>query len=148
MNIAFFLIPKSETIYMNTESSVRQTLERMEHHSYSAIPLVNAAGHYAGTITEGDLLWFLKQRHFPNVFDLEDYPIKNVPRSFVNTSVSVYADINELLSLVINQNFVPITDDQGVFIGIVTRKTILEYLIDLKTNYHSSASSNSKAAPN
>ena len=60
MNIAFFLTPKSEIIYATTDSTMRQVLEKMEHHTYSAIPLIEKDGRYVGTITEGDLLWKLK----------------------------------------------------------------------------------------
>lgn len=61
MNIAFFLTPKSELVYININSTMRQALEKLEHHRYTAIPLVNDKGEYAGTLTEGDLLWKLKK---------------------------------------------------------------------------------------
>lgn len=127
MNIAFFLKPKIETIYIDNKSSVRQTIEKMEHHSYTAVPIINKEGEYLGTITEGDLLWFIKDRHFPDLFDLEDTLIMEVPRRVNNRSVPIHAEIEELLNLSISQNFVPVVDDQGIFIGIVTRKSILNF---------------------
>ena len=42
-----------------------------------------------------------------------------------NTPVNISASVNELLELVLDQNFVPVTDDRGVFIGIVTRRDII-----------------------
>ncbi|MCG8551473.1 MAG: CBS domain-containing protein [Desulfobacterales bacterium] len=130
MNIAFFLKPKSETIYISTESSVRQTLEKMEHHSYTAVPIIDEGGKYVGTITEGDLLWYLKQKDFPDLFMLEDASIMAVVRRVQNKSVPVHAEIEELLELATNQNFVPVVDDQGTYIGIVTRKTILQFFYE------------------
>ncbi len=127
MNIAFFLKPKIETIYLDNKSSVRQTIEKMEHHSYTAVPIINKDGKYLGTITEGDLLWFIKDREFPDLFDLEDTSIMEVPRRVTNKSVPIHAEIEELLNLSINQNFVPVVDDQGIFIGIVTRRSILNF---------------------
>lgn len=127
MNIAFFLKPKVETIYIDNKSSVRQTIEKMEHHSYTAVPIINKEGEYLGTITEGDLLWFIKERDFPDLFDLEDTLIMEVPRRVNNKSVPIHAEIEELLNLSISQNFVPVVDDQGIFIGIVTRKSILNF---------------------
>ena len=41
MNIAFLLTPKSEVIYENIEATMRQVIERMEHHGYTAIPLID-----------------------------------------------------------------------------------------------------------
>lgn len=60
MNIAFFLTPKNEVVYENQESSMRQVMEKMEYHGYTAIPLIDKNGKYVGTLTEGDLLWKLK----------------------------------------------------------------------------------------
>ena len=41
MNILFFLTPKSEVAYINEDDTLRQALEKMEHHRYSAIPIIS-----------------------------------------------------------------------------------------------------------
>ncbi len=128
MKIAFFLKPKVETIYIDIKSSVRQTIEKMEHHSYTAIPIISKSGKYIGTITEGDLLWYLKKLNFPDLRDLENIMITEVPLSVKNKSVSIHAEIEELFNLAVNQNFIPVVDDQGIYIGIVTRKSIMDFL--------------------
>lgn len=56
MNILFFLTPKSEVAYISEEDTLRQALEKMEYHKYSAIPIISRTGRYIGTLTEGDLL--------------------------------------------------------------------------------------------
>ena len=56
MNIMFFLTPKSNVAYIYDDYSLRQALEKMEYHQYSAIPMIDRRGHYVGTLTEGDLL--------------------------------------------------------------------------------------------
>ncbi len=61
MNIAFFLLPKREVITTTLHSTLRQTLERMEYHRYTSVPILSEDGKYVGTVTEGDLLWFLKK---------------------------------------------------------------------------------------
>ena len=55
MNILFFLTPKSEVAYISEEDTLRQALEKMEYHKYSAIPIISRTGRYIGTLTEGDL---------------------------------------------------------------------------------------------
>ena len=37
------------------------------------------------------------------------------------------ADIEDLLQLALQQNFVPVVDAHNIFIGIVTRKDIIQY---------------------
>ena len=46
------------------DDTLRQVVEKMEFHGYSAIPLLDKEGKYIGTITEGDLLWYLKDHDF------------------------------------------------------------------------------------
>ena len=41
--------------------------------------------------------------------------------------------MDELYELAMNQNFVPVTDDEGIFIGIVTRKNIIKYFVASRT---------------
>ena len=41
MNILFFLTPKEKVAHTDTDDTLRQALEKMEHHGYSAIPLLD-----------------------------------------------------------------------------------------------------------
>ncbi len=127
MNIAFFLIPKKDVIYLKVNSTMRQALERMEYHGYSAVPLINSQGHYAGTLTEGDLLWKLKNTPDLTFGNTENIKLHEIQLRTQNTPVSIDAQINDLISSAIHQNFVPVIDDQGIFIGIVRRREIIEY---------------------
>lgn len=128
MNILFFLTPKEEVAHVDEDDTLRQVLEKMEHHGYTAIPLLDEDGKYIGTITEGDLLWFLKDRNFPDLKLLEDMPITAIARHRDNKAVNVAEPMEGLFDKVMNQNFVPVVDDKRVFIGIVTRKDVLLYL--------------------
>ena len=128
MNILFFLTPKNEVAYIHDTDSLRQALEKMEHYGYSAVPIISEDGQYVGTLTEGDLLWFLKDRNFPDLKLLEDMPITSIERRRDNQAVKIDESMENLFDKVMNQNFVPVVDDKRVFIGIVTRKDVLAYL--------------------
>lgn len=127
MNIAFFLLPKTEVVYLSPRSTLRQALERMEYHRYSAVPLVDEKGRYAGTITEGDLLWYIKNTLGLSLEDSERVRLCDIPQHMKNEPVSIYADMRDLVRLAAVQNFVPVVDDRGLFIGIVRRSDIIEY---------------------
>ena len=60
MNILFFLTPKTACDYLRAEDTIRQALERMECAGYTALPILARDGRYCGTMTEGDLLWAMK----------------------------------------------------------------------------------------
>ncbi|BAB06429.1 CBS domain-containing protein [Halalkalibacterium halodurans] len=138
MKIAFFLLPKAEVVYMNEDATMRQVIERMEYHNYTAIPILDKEGKYVGTITEGDLLW--KMKHTPNLTfeNTESVSLKEIEQKMVNLPVHIDAEIDDLLSLAIAQNFVPVVDDQGIFIGIIRRRDIINYCKELleKTNLY------------
>ena len=130
MNILFFLTPKSEVAYITEDFTIRQTLEKMEHHRYSSIPILTKDGKYVGTITEGDLLWTLKdliEKKEISLKDIDVMPVIDVPRRKNNTPVPISANMELLVSNAITQNFVPVIDDTETFIGMVKRRTIVEY---------------------
>ena len=129
MNILFFLTPKSELSYIYDDDPLRQALEKMEYHRYTAIPVINRKGEYVGTITEGDLLFCLKNQFSLNFRDAEKVQISEVSRRMNNRPIRIDADIEDLLQQSTNQNFVPVIDDKNIFIGIVTRKDIIQYCI-------------------
>lgn len=130
MNILFFLTPKENVSHVDDDDTLRQAIEKMEYHGYTAIPLLSKEGKYIGTITEGDLLWHLKKHNFPDIHAMEDIPITNVERRRDNEAVHIQVSMEELFDKVTNQNFVPVVDDQNVFIGIITRKDVILYLAD------------------
>ena len=130
MNILFFLTPKSEVAYIHDDESLRQVLEKMEYHKYSAVPIISRQGTYVGTITEGDLLWYIKNQLDLNLQEARRILINNVPRRSDNTPVSIDSNMEDLLDKAMKQNFVPVLDDKKSFIGIVTRKDIMKYFAD------------------
>ena len=127
MNVLFFLTPKSEVAYIYDDYTMRQTLEKMEYHRYSSIPIINKKGEYVGTMTEGDLLWSIKNDFNLNLKSLEDICISSVRRKMDNKPISINANIEDLVSKSMNQNFVPVIDDQNIFIGIIKRRDIIDY---------------------
>ena len=128
MNILFFLTPKEEVAHIMESDNLRQVLDKMEHHGFTALPMLNKKGKYIGTVAEGDLLWYLKEHDFPALEELEEVPITVVPRHRDNKAVNVHEKMEGLLEKVTNQNFVPVVDDDKIFIGLVTRKDVLLHM--------------------
>ena len=136
MNILFFLTPKSEVAYINEDDTLRQVLEKMEHHRYTAMPIINKKGEYVGTITEGDLLFSIKNEYSLNFRDAEKIPVSKIVRRLDNLPVHIDSNIEDLFLIATNQNFVPVIDDNHVFIGIVTIKEILQFFYEQCHNHN------------
>ena len=128
MNILFFLTPKEDVTYIHDSYTLGRTLEKMEEHKYSCIPIINERGKYVGTLTEGDMLWGLKNRGSLNLKAAEDMPITSFKRRADYAPIRVDSDMEDLMDKAMRQNFVPVVDDQKNFIGIVTRRDIMQYI--------------------
>lgn len=130
MNIMFFLIPKCDVAYVYDDFNVRQVLEKIDHYKYSAMPVIDRNGCYVGTICEGDLLTEIKEQCLLNIKMAENIPLLSISRRMDNKPVNAQADMEDLIGKAINQNFVPVVDDNNIFVGIITRKDIIQYLYD------------------
>ena len=126
-NILFFLTPKAMCAYVYDDYTVRQALEKMEAAGYAALPILNRRGEYRGTLTEGDLLWALKNMCYMDMRQAEARKIMEISRRKDNIPVRVTTDMQALVRRASTQNFVPVVDDKDAFIGIVTRGAIIKY---------------------
>lgn len=130
MNIAFFLTPKKDIVYETKSSTMRQALDKIEDSGYTAIPLVDNEGKYLGIITEGDLLLEFKRNPMLTLQGTNNISIDRIEKKTICAPVSIEAKIEDLITLAKNQNFVPVVDDEGVFIGIIKRSDIINYCWD------------------
>lgn len=130
MNLLFFLTPKAVCSYLYDDYTIRQAIERMESIGYSALPILSRAGAYRGTLTEGDLLWAIKNVCQMDLSRAPDHTIMEIPHRRDNAPVNVVTEMQELVRTAVDQNFVPVVDDKGDFIGIVTRRAILRHYME------------------
>ena len=130
MNILFWIIPKANVAYIYEDSSVRQGLEKMRAHGYTAIPVLSKNGEYKGTVTEGDFLRHLLEKEKVDLREEQGCYVRNILREGFNEAVTINATMEELLIKVMEQNFVPVVDDRNFFVGIITRKDIIKYFYD------------------
>lgn len=125
MNIAFFLTPKLDTVWLRIDATVREAIESMEQSGYTALPLLDQHGLYVATITEGDLLRKLVRGAHLSIRDIDRVRLTDVPILRAVRAVGIEAEVEELFSRALDQNFVPVVDSRNVFVGIVRRREIL-----------------------
>ena len=100
----------------------------MEFHRYSAIPVLSKDGKFAGTLTEGDLLWEIKNQLNLDLKEAEKVLVKDIPMRKHFEAVGINSSMEGLVARSLTQNFVPVVDDLGHFIGIVKRRDLMDYL--------------------
>lgn len=129
MNIIQLLHPKALIDYIYDDTTCRQALEIMGNHGFTAVPVINHEGEYVKTLSEGDLLWFMINRELGSKRLLEQFSVNDIKikRNVEVKPVSVTSSIDDVILMLVNQNFVPVIDDRNMFIGIITRSDVLRY---------------------
>jgi CBS domain-containing protein len=131
MNVLSFLKPTHEVILLYSDETLKAALERMTEHRFTSIPVIDRTHTYVGTLTEGDILNFvLKNIDCLNEDEMEKLHVTDIKRHRDYEPISVNATMPLLLSKAKNENFVPVLDQNEKFIGIVTRKKLIEYFFE------------------
>jgi len=135
MNIAKILTPRAGTALLHANDSVRKGMEIMEHHGYTAIPVLDTDEKYIGSVTEGDFLRYVMAAGSTDLHDMENSNIRQILRQEFCKPLGIMADEQQVIQSVLQQNYVPIVDDRGCLCGIVTRKSVIKYLSEKSCDY-------------
>ncbi|HRF71004.1 MAG TPA: CBS domain-containing protein [Candidatus Pelethenecus sp.] len=130
MNILSLLTPKENTFYLDTHSTIRQALEKYDYHKFTVVPLIDKEGHYVESVSEGDILRFIKNNKNFNLQQAEDILLCEIEKYRSYKALQVSCSMVDVFILSLDQNFIPMIDDRGMFIGIIKRKDIIGYFID------------------
>jgi CBS domain-containing protein len=130
-NILFFLLPKKDVVFLNVNCSLKFALEVMETNDYSSIPIVGDKGKYIGAVTQGDLLWAFKNNPHIHFDNCSKYDLKDITLHKKIESVRIDQPLEEIINMAKHQNFIPVTDDNGTFIGIIRRQDVIDYLLSV-----------------
>ena len=131
MDVASFLTPKTEVVWVSASGTVEQALERMKPNGFAAVPILDDDGRYVGTLTTSDLMWYLLDAGSSWQDRAHSTSLLVVPRRLHDSAVHIDTSIPALIARAINQSFVSVVDDRDVFIGIVRRKPVIEYCAQL-----------------
>ena len=129
MNILRFMLPKSSVEYIESDSTVRQALEKMRYHRYVAIPVIDAEGMYLGTIRNDDIFRYFLDNESLDFRAAEKDSVLSIMDAEHSKPLYHNASIEDLIENVKEHNFVPIVDDRGCFIGIILRRDVLNFLL-------------------
>lgn len=135
MNMLSLLKPKALLDIAYDDNSVRQVLEQLKNHGYTAIPVINRKGEYVTTVNEGDILRFMLSHGIFDPRDMEKIPVTDLSIKGKNKPVYITSGMDELILLSMEQNFVPVIDDRNVLSGIITRRDILQYCYNTISDY-------------
>lgn len=127
MNVAFLLTPKKQLVYANLTSTIRQVFERMRYYNCMQIIILNNKGEYAGFISKDDLISKINTSPKLEFKDLNKIGILDIVKYMINKPIGIDSEIEDVENSMKNKSFLPVVDDNNVFIGIVKKEDILNY---------------------
>ena len=130
MNLFRFIIPKSSVEYISYTSTVRQAYEKMRYHNYVAIPVLDDAGKYVGTVSNDDLFRYFLESGRTDMKRAETRAVMDILKKDYQKPLDHTASMESLIESVREHNFVSVVDDRGCFIGIILRRDVLNFLFD------------------
>lgn len=130
MNIFKFLTPKNQTQYLQYDATIRQALEKFDYYKFTVVPLIDEEGKFISTLSEGDILRYIKNDCDFNIEEAESKTIDNIEKYRTYQALKIDTPMETIIRLSLEQNFIPIVDDRGIFIGIIKRKAIIDYLYE------------------
>ena len=119
-----FLTPADQLAVLVDTHNADHAILLLSNMTYSRVPVVTADHHYVGTISLTDILNYQAQHGLAeSVFQQTD--IVHMTRK---TGLTVKPDytMTEVLHKLVDESFLPVVDDEGIFVGIITRKSILK----------------------
>jgi predicted transcriptional regulator len=89
--------------------------------------IINREGEFVYTISADDILFDILSRDSFSMLSSENIKIDNVRKRRIFNTISVNNDIEDLISISLKQNYIPVVDDRNKFIGIITRQDIIKH---------------------
>jgi CBS domain-containing protein len=129
LNILFCLTPKSEVDFIYDDASLNKAIQIFERNNFFILPLINKKGRFIGTISAADILGCIKENFDLSIKASAEFPVRNVKRIKEYKAVNGgTTSMEEIVDVALDQNFIPVVDDDYNFIGIITRKSIMNWM--------------------
>lgn len=128
------LTPKSQTQFLVEKTTIRQALEKFDFHKFSVVPILSDSGEYITTVSEGDILRYIKNQSDFNILKANSKHVLSIDHYRSYKPIKIDASFDKVYDLILSQNFIPVVDDRNKFIGIIKRKDVLEVLRNSVTN--------------
>ncbi|HZJ69034.1 MAG TPA: cyclic-di-AMP-binding protein CbpB [Candidatus Eisenbacteria bacterium] len=132
------LMIKSEDVAtVRIENTLLHAMMVLSTVGYSSIPVLDNQHRLQGTVTLPRIIEGVKDQIHYDWDQLSQKRVKDVI-CHDYSPISVDADLEDVLHKLVDHNFVCITDNEGIFLGIITRKSILKrvnFLVHEIDNY-------------
>ncbi|MBA4493593.1 CBS domain-containing protein [Paenactinomyces guangxiensis] len=130
--IAPFIIPKEQVVVADPEWSLERALIVLTRKGTNSVPVVNHAGQVEGLISKTGILDFMLQFSKGNDIDLTGLGKHKVKEAMNKNHSGILANsiFSFAFEVLVNCSYIPIINLKGQFVGILTRKVMMEKVIE------------------
>lgn len=122
------IIPKNKVEFLYSDITVGDALRKIGKKKFAMVPVLERRSErYLYSLSSSDILFELLKKG--DIQACKDEMLSEVTIDRLIVPCQKDTDLASIADLAISQNFVPIVDNNGAFLGIVTRRAILDYFI-------------------
>lgn len=119
-----YLTPASEVAIFIDSHNTDHVMLLLASNGFSRVPVITKDKKYVGTISVSDIVNY-QSEHEMSLEELADLNIGHVVNKQLKT-VKPETSLKEIMHKLVDASFLPVVGDEGEFIGIITRKSILK----------------------
>lgn len=119
-----YLTPAEQVAIFVDTHNADHVLLLLASNGFSRVPVITKDKKYVGTIAISDIMKYQAEKGLQD-WEMAQTDIAHMANSKIST-VSVDADITEVLHKLVDFPFLPVVDAEQTFVGIITRKSILK----------------------
>lgn len=127
------IIPKENVVTVDPEWSLERALLVLTRRQTSSVPVINCLGQVEGLISKTGILDFMLHHSCDNQsFDFSGLSKHKVKEAMDRNHQGIMANsiFSFAFEILVNRSYIPIIDEKTKFIGILTRKVLMEKVIE------------------
>jgi len=126
--IGSLIVPVENVITIKSNWNLEKALSKLMESGWSSVPVLNEENEVAGVISKSEILEYARMEKVPYYLDfrrkfVHDAMKQNIPMLSDDTILR-YG-----IELLVDWPYLPIINHDRKFIGILTRRSILDYLL-------------------
>lgn len=122
MNIFNILIPKLNLTYLNSNDNLQDALDFLIASGYTAIPVIDDKGLLKGVVSEGDFLRAIIEHGQEGI---KSMLVRDIMHLDSDDYVLNSTETDKIMEKLLDKNFLSVIDDRDIFIGIITRRSVM-----------------------
>lgn len=121
------VIPVSNISMVFEENNLAHAMLILKESNYTQIPVLNYDKKFTGLISFHHIYKILGEKLFDNFDNFDNYYVKDFIDTH-NASVKEDFELEDVLNLLINYNFINVLSNDGKLVGMITRSSVLKIM--------------------